>query len=114
MNLTDVFKKKTSGQAARDRLKLVLVSDRQNCSPEIMDRIKNDEIDALLEEAVRITDENLRSQAYDKINRKIVDQAPWVYLWHCSESYVTSPRVKHIDFYPMFFCDKSLNIELMK
>ncbi|SDB39062.1 cell division topological specificity factor MinE [Butyrivibrio sp. INlla16] len=47
MNLTDVFKKKTSGQAARDRLKLVLVSDRQNCSPEIMDRIKNDIIEVL-------------------------------------------------------------------
>lgn len=75
-------------------------------------KFKNDEVDALIEEAVKITDENLRSQAYDKINRKVVEQAPWLYLWHCSETYVTSPRVKNIDFYPMFFCDKGLNIEL--
>ncbi len=75
-------------------------------------RFKNDEIDSLLEEAVKITDEQLRSEAYDKINRKIVEQAPWIYLWHCSESYVTGPRVKNIDFYPMFFCDKGLTISL--
>lgn len=75
-------------------------------------RFKNDEIDALLENAVRITDEKLRAKAYDEINRKIVDQAPWVYLWHCSESYVVSPRVENIDFYPMFFCDKGLTISL--
>lgn len=75
-------------------------------------RFKNDEIDRLLEEAVRITDEKLRSEAYDKINRKVVEQAPWIYLWHCSESYVTGPRVKNIDFYPMFFCDKGLTVSL--
>ncbi len=75
-------------------------------------RFKNDEIDRLLEEAVRITDEKLRSEAYDSINRKVVEQAPWLYLWHCSESYVTGPRVKKLDFYPMFFCDKGLTVSL--
>lgn len=42
MSLLDFFKKKTSGNTAKDRLKLVLVSDRANCSPEIMEAIKND------------------------------------------------------------------------
>lgn len=42
MNLLDLFKKKSSGQQAVDRLKLVLVSDRANCSPEIMEKMKND------------------------------------------------------------------------
>ena len=36
------LKKKHSGDQARDRLKLLLVSDRANCSPEIMEAIKND------------------------------------------------------------------------
>lgn len=36
------FKKKASGDLAKDRLKLLLVSDRANCSPEIMELIKND------------------------------------------------------------------------
>lgn len=42
MGLFDMFKKKSSGDVAKDRLKLLLVSDRANCSPEIMEMIKND------------------------------------------------------------------------
>ena len=42
MNILDLFKKKNSGSIAKDRLKLLLVSDRASCSPEIMEAIKND------------------------------------------------------------------------
>lgn len=47
MGLVDFFKKKSSGNVAKDRLKLVLVSDRANCSPEIMEQIKNDIISVI-------------------------------------------------------------------
>ena len=47
MKLTDIFKKKSSSEMAKDRLKLVLVSDRSSCSPEIMERIKNDILEVL-------------------------------------------------------------------
>ena len=47
MSLMDFFRKKSSGQKAVDRLKLVLVSDRSNCSPEIMEQIKNDIIQVI-------------------------------------------------------------------
>lgn len=47
MNIFDVFKKKNSGNVAKDRLKLLLVSDRANCSPEIMEQIKNDIINVI-------------------------------------------------------------------
>ncbi len=42
MSVFDIFKKKSSGSVAKDRLKLLLVSDRANCSPETMEMIKND------------------------------------------------------------------------
>ena len=42
MALMDFFRKKNSGDVAKDRLKLLLISDRANCSPEIMELIKND------------------------------------------------------------------------
>lgn len=42
MSLADFFRKKNSGNIAKDRLRLVLVSDRANCSPEVMELIKND------------------------------------------------------------------------
>ena len=45
MNVLDIFKKNnSSGNVAKDRLKLLLVSDRASCSPEIMEMIKNDMI----------------------------------------------------------------------
>ncbi len=42
MGILELFKKKSSSDVAKDRLKLLLVTDRANCSPEIMEQIKND------------------------------------------------------------------------
>ena len=49
MGFMDLFftKKRTSGDTAKDRLKLLLVSDRSNCSPEIMEMIKNDILEVI-------------------------------------------------------------------
>ena len=47
MGLFEMFKKKNTGSVAKDRLKLLLVSDRANCSPEIMEQIKNDIINVI-------------------------------------------------------------------
>lgn len=58
MGFADFFKKKSSGNVAKDRLKLVLVSDRANCSPEIMEQIKNDII-KVISKYVEIESEGL-------------------------------------------------------
>ena len=42
MSVFDLFRKKTSSDVAKDRLKLLLVSDRANCTPELMEMNKND------------------------------------------------------------------------
>lgn len=47
MGLFELFKKKNSGDVAKDRLKLLLVSDRANCSPEMMEQIKNEIIQVI-------------------------------------------------------------------
>ena len=36
------FKRKKSSQIAKDRLKILLISDRIDCSPEVMEMIKKD------------------------------------------------------------------------
>ena len=41
MGFMDFFKKKNSGNVAKDRLKLLLISDRADCSPDVMENIKN-------------------------------------------------------------------------
>ena len=47
MKFMDFFRRKTSSEVAKDRLKMVLVSDRSAVNPEIMERIKNDIIEVL-------------------------------------------------------------------
>jgi cell division topological specificity factor len=47
MGLMELFKKKNSGDVAKDRLKLLLVSDRANCSSEMMEQIKNEIIQVI-------------------------------------------------------------------
>ena len=47
MKLMDFFRKKGSGEVAKDRLKFLLVSDRANCSPEILEQMKNDIIQVI-------------------------------------------------------------------
>ena len=47
MGFADFFRKKSSSNVAKDRLKMVLVSDRANCSPDVMEQIKNDIIHVL-------------------------------------------------------------------
>lgn len=42
MGLKNFFKKKSSREIAKDRLKILLISDRVNCSPEMMEMIKTD------------------------------------------------------------------------
>ena len=42
MFFDNFFKKKSSGSVAKDRLKLVLVTDRANCSPDLMEQMKKD------------------------------------------------------------------------
>ena len=56
MGLFDLFKKKNSGDVAKDRLKLLLVSDGANCSPDVMELIKNDIINVISKYMIIDTD----------------------------------------------------------
>ncbi len=42
MRFRNFFRKKSSREIAKDRLKILLISDRVNCSPEMMEMIKTD------------------------------------------------------------------------
>lgn len=42
MSILSYFRKRTSRKIAKDRLKILLITDRINCSPELMDLVKQD------------------------------------------------------------------------
>lgn len=62
------FRRKSSCQIAKDRLKILLISDRVNCSPEIMELIKTD-IAKVLSKYMKIDSENMDIQINTKGNK---------------------------------------------
>ena len=62
------FRRKSSCQIAKDRLKILLISDRVNCSPEVMELIKLD-IAKVLSKYMKIDSENMDIQINTKGNK---------------------------------------------
>ena len=59
------FRRKSSCQIAKDRLKILLISDRVTCSPEIMELIKTD-IAKVISKYMKIDSENMEIQINTK------------------------------------------------
>lgn len=59
------FRKKSSCQVAKDRLKILLISDRVNCSPEMMELIKTD-IAKVISKYMKIDEEKMEIQINTK------------------------------------------------
>ena len=55
------FRRKSSCQVAKDRLKILLISDRVNCSPEVMEMIKTD-IAKVISKYMKIDADNIEIQ----------------------------------------------------
>ena len=55
------FRKKSSCEIAKDRLKILLISDRVNCSPEMMELIKTD-ITKVISKYMKIDAANMEIQ----------------------------------------------------
>lgn len=45
--MRNLFRRKKSGDIAKDRLKILLISDRVNCSPEMLELIKADIVNVI-------------------------------------------------------------------
>ena len=55
------FRRKSSREIAKDRLKILLISDRVNCSPEMMELIKTD-IAKVISKYMKIDADNMEIQ----------------------------------------------------
>ena len=58
MGIWDLWNRKSSKDFAKDRLKLLLVSDRAGCSSEVMELMKNDII-SVISKYMEIDEEEL-------------------------------------------------------
>jgi peptide/nickel transport system substrate-binding protein/oligopeptide transport system substrate-binding protein len=73
---------------------------------------KDKKIDQLIEEAQRTMITEKRLSIYREIERRIVDQAPWVFFWHKKDYVVTQPWVKGVKLYPLPGVDKGTEVSL--
>lgn len=73
-----LFRKKSSCQVAKDRLKILLISDRVNCSPETMELIKAD-ITKVISKYMKIDAENMNIQINTKSSKTGRGKTPVLY-----------------------------------
>ena len=72
------FQRKSSCQVAKDRLKILLISDRVNGSPEVMDLIKTD-ITKVISKYMKIDTENMDIQINAKKGNGRASKTPVLY-----------------------------------
>lgn len=73
-------------------------------------RYKNLEVDKLLELAQQTMDTDKRVALYKKIEKKIVSDAPWLFLWHSTTNILYQSNIKGTKIYPTYNGDKGLDV----
>ena len=79
MKIRKIFYKKKSSDIAKDRLKILLISDRVNCSPEMMNMIKND-IANVLSKYMKIDSDSMEVQITKKGRAKRGRKSLFLYV----------------------------------
>jgi oligopeptide transport system substrate-binding protein len=75
-------------------------------------RYKNPAVDSLIEKGQYTMDEKKRNIFYKKAEEMIVEDSPWVFLWHRTDFTIRQPWVKNYKIYPIYSMDKGLDIEI--
>lgn len=77
MRLPGFLRRRSSREVARDRLKILLISDRVNCSPEMLDMIKRD-IAKVISRYMKIDTQNMEIQI-SKASSRGREKTPTIY-----------------------------------
>ncbi|ONI43305.1 cell division topological specificity factor MinE [Candidatus Epulonipiscioides gigas] len=76
MELNQFFKKKAhAGNVAKDRLKLVLIHDRINCSPELLEMMKAD-LMAVISKYIEVDVDELNIQISTLVDEEYAEKVP--------------------------------------
>ncbi len=68
--------------------------------------------DRLVDTAQATFDEHERYRIYEQADRRIMSEAPWVFMWHRANFYVVQPRVKDFRVYPIYSVDKGMDMSV--
>ncbi|MCL5024201.1 MAG: ABC transporter substrate-binding protein [Nitrospirae bacterium] len=75
-------------------------------------RYMNRSVDRLIEQGQAARDEKQRDISYEKAERIIVEEAPWVFFWHKTDYVLRQPWVRDFRIFPVYSIDKGTKISL--
>ncbi len=67
-------------------------------------------LDRIIETAQHTMDERKRYALYHEAEKRVIANAPWVFMWHRADYFVVQPRVKDFRIYPIYSIDKGMDI----
>lgn len=73
-------------------------------------RYTNHLVDKLIEKAQFAYDEKERISLYSEAEKLIIEEVPWLCLWHKTEYTIRQPWVKNYKTYPIYSMDKGTDI----
>lgn len=71
-------------------------------------------LDRLIETAQGTMDENKRYRLYRQAEDRIIQDAPWVFMWHRADYFVVQPWVKDFKIYPIYSIDKRVDVQVTR
>ena len=74
----NILKRKSSREIAKDRLKILLISDRINCSPEMMEMVKRD-IAKVISKYMKVDAKNMEIQITKEAAKGRIVKSPILY-----------------------------------
>ncbi len=77
-------------------------------------RCLDPELDRLIETAQRTMDERQRYRLYRQAEDRVIQNAPWVFMWHRGDYYVIQPWVKDFKIYPIYSIEKKADVTLKR
>jgi peptide/nickel transport system substrate-binding protein/oligopeptide transport system substrate-binding protein len=75
-------------------------------------RYRNPEVDRLIELGQAARHEKEIRKYYEQAERRIVDDAPWVFFWHKTDYMLRQPWIKGYQIYPIYSMDKGTDIAI--
>jgi peptide/nickel transport system substrate-binding protein/oligopeptide transport system substrate-binding protein len=77
-------------------------------------RIVDQDLDRIIELAQQTTSDAKRYRLYQEAENRIVQNAPWVFMWHRADYFVIQPWVKDFKIYPIYSINKRVDITLKR
>jgi ABC-type transport system substrate-binding protein len=68
----------------------------------------------LIETAQRTMDERQRYRLYRQAEDRVLQNAPWVFMWHRADYFVIQPWVKNFKIYPLYSIDKRVDVTVKR